>query len=107
MEAPLIVPPPTLATEHTDGIAASDATMGQLLKMNPAIGAMHPFGAMLAEECIPLMMLDLRCLGMETQGYVPSYGKWLQSCDMRPAYAWHKKSYLVAPVRRSRRWRGV
>lgn len=95
-EARAVVPPPTLATEHTDPrIAASDATMGQLLKMNPAIGAMHPFGAMLAEECIPLMMLDLRCLGMETQGYVPSYGKWLQSCDMRPAYAWHKKSLQV------------
>ncbi|MEM9175957.1 MAG: sulfotransferase [Myxococcota bacterium] len=92
-EARSPVPPPTLATEHTDPrIAAADETMGQLLKLNPAIGAMHPFGAMLAEECIPLMMLDLRCLGMETQGFVPSYGRWLQTCDMRPAYAWHRKA---------------
>jgi len=92
-ETRALVPPPTLANEHTDPrIAESDKTMKQLLDLNPAIGAMHPFGAMLAEECIPLMMLDLRCLGMETQGYVPSYGRWLQQCDMRPAYAWHKKA---------------
>jgi len=91
-EARALVPPPTLATEHTDPrIAESDETMDGLRRLNPAIEAMHPFGAMLAEECIPLMMLDLRCLGMETQGYVPSYGRWLQECDMRPAYEWHRK----------------
>ena len=91
-EARALVPPPTLATEHTDPrIAESDKTMDGLRRLNPAIEAMHPFGAMLAEECIPLMMLDLRCLGMETQGYVPSYGRWLQECDMRPAYEWHRK----------------
>ena len=103
-EARAVVPPPTLATEHTDPrIAESDATMGRLLELSPAIGAMHPFGAMLAEECIPLMMLDLRCLGMETQALVPSYGAWLQGCDMSPAYVQHKKGLQalqpIAPIR--------
>ena len=92
-EARAVVPPPTLATRFDDPrIAEAEKTMEGLRKLNPAVEAMHPFGAMLAEECIPLMMLDLRCLGLETQARVPSYGAWLQSCDMRPAYVQHKKA---------------
>jgi hypothetical protein len=91
-EARAVVPPSTLATRFEDPrIAEANAQTDGLKKLNPAIRAMHPFGAMLAEECIPLMMLDLRCLGMETQALVPSYGAWLQGCDMRPAYVQHKR----------------
>ncbi len=92
-EARTIVPPATLATKHDDPrIAESNAQMEALHKLNPALRAMHPMGAMLAEECIPFMMLDLRCLGMETQALVPSYGSWLQGCDMTPAYVQHKRA---------------
>jgi hypothetical protein len=35
-------------------------------------------------------MYDVRTLGVETQAYVPSYGRWLQECDMSPAYAQHQ-----------------
>ncbi len=91
-EGRAVVPPPTLATAREDvRIAQFTEQTRQLHKLNPAFQAMHPMGAMLAEECSPLMMLDIRCLGMETQGFVPSYGKWLQNCDMAPAYAQHKK----------------
>ena len=92
-EARAVVPPPTLATQYTDPrIAEADRTMAQLTKLNPAVAAMHPFGSMLAEECIPFFMMDLRCLGMETQALVPSYGQWLQECDMTPSYVQHKKA---------------
>lgn len=88
-----IVPPPTLGTMYEDPrIAESAAQLEGLHRLNPAIRAMHPMGPWLAEECIPLMMLDLRCLGVETQALVPSYGAWLQSCDMRPAYVQHRKA---------------
>jgi hypothetical protein len=40
-------------------------------------------------------MYDLRTLGVETQAYVPSYGEWLQDCDMSPAYAQHKLALQV------------
>jgi hypothetical protein len=91
-EGRAVVPPPTLATANEDPrIAKFAEETRQLHKLNPAFQVMHPMGAMLAEECIPLMMLDLRCLGMETQGLVPSYGQWLQDCDMTPAYLQHKK----------------
>lgn len=98
-EGGAIVPPSTLATMHDDPrIAASNARMHGLHKLNPAFRAMHPMGAMLAEECIPFMMLDLRCLGVETQAHVPSYGAWLQACDMTPAYVQHKKALQALQV---------
>jgi hypothetical protein len=43
-------------------------------------------------------MLDLRCLGMETQARVPSYGDWLQQCDMHPAYVQHKKALQALQI---------
>ena len=92
-EGRTVVPPPTLPKANEDPrIAIFAEQTRRLHKLNPAFQAMHPMGAMLAEECIPLMMLDLRCLGMETQGLVPSYGQWLQDCDMTPAYIQHKKA---------------
>ena len=94
-----IVPPSTLGTKYTDPrIAEKNKQMDGLHKLNPAMRAMHPMGAMLAEECIPFMMLDLRCLGMETQALVPDYGHWLQGCDMTPAYVQHKKALQALQV---------
>ncbi len=90
-EAARLIPPPALATAAEDPRIAQNAKeLAQLLKLNPAIGAMHPFGATIAQECVALFMLDIRTLGVETQAYVPSYGRWLQGCDMTPAYAQHK-----------------
>ncbi|MBL7487215.1 sulfotransferase [Frankia sp. AgB1.9] len=90
-EAAHPIPPPTLETAAEDPrIAQSARELGQLLRLNPALGAMHPFGATVAEECIALFMYDLRTLGIETQAHVPSYGRWLETTDMTPAYAQHK-----------------
>lgn len=90
-EAARLIPPPSLATAAEDPRIAQNAReLAQLLKLNPAIGAMHPFGATLAQECVALFMYDVRTLGVETQAHVPSYGRWLQTCDMTPAYAQHE-----------------
>jgi hypothetical protein len=90
-EAARLIPPPTLATAGEDPrIAEYAKELRQLLDLNPAIGAMHPFGATIAQECVALFMYDVRTLGVETQAYVPSYGQWLQTCDMTPAYAQHR-----------------
>lgn len=90
-EASKPIPPPTLANAGEDPRIASCAKeLNGLLKLNPAIGAMHPFGATIAQECVALFMYDIRTLGVETQAFVPSYGRWLQGCDMTPAYAQHR-----------------
>jgi hypothetical protein len=85
------IPPPTLASAGEDArIATTAREIAGLLKLNPALGVMHPFGATIAQECVALFMYDVRTLGVETQAYVPSYGRWLQQCDMAPAYAQHQ-----------------
>jgi len=52
-------------------------------------------GATLAQECVAFFMYDLRTLGLETQAFVPGYGRWLRDCDMRPAYAQHRLALQV------------
>ncbi|MBK7948741.1 MAG: sulfotransferase [Deltaproteobacteria bacterium] len=92
-EARTPVPPATLAGASLDPrIAEAEKQFEQLHRLNPPFKAMHPTGAMLAEECVPFLMLDLRTLGLETQARVPSYGRWLQDCDMRSAYQQHKRA---------------
>jgi hypothetical protein len=90
-EAARPVPPPTLAGAAEDPrIAESAAEIAQLLELNPALAAMHPFGATVAQECVALLLFDVRTLGVETQAFVPSYGRWLERCDMTPAYEQHR-----------------
>jgi hypothetical protein len=90
-EAASPAPPATLADAYTDPrIAENEKQNRQLLALNPALAAMHDFGAMLAQECVGFFMYDVRTLGVETQALVPSYGRWLETCDMTPAYAWHR-----------------
>ncbi len=90
-EAARPVPPPDLAGAADDPRIAQNAReLDGLLKLNPALRAMHPWGATLAQECVALFMLDVRTLGVESQAYVPSFGRWLQTCDMTPAYQQHR-----------------
>jgi hypothetical protein len=90
-EAAHLIPPPTLATSAEDPrITKTAKELGAMKKLNPAIAAMHPFGATIAQECVAFFMYDMRTLGMETQALVPSYGSWLQECDMGPAYEQHR-----------------
>ncbi|MBY0399834.1 sulfotransferase [Myxococcota bacterium] len=92
-EARTPVPPATLASASLDPrIAEAEKQFEQLHRLNPPFKAMHPTGAMLAEECVPFLMLDLRSLGLETQALVPAYGRWLQDCDMHTAYQQHKRA---------------
>lgn len=90
-EGAAVVPPPTLATWGEDPrIAEAVRRDEQLAKLMPPAPAMHPLGATLPTECVTLHMLDFRSLGFETQMLAPSYGAWLEQCDMRSAYAIHE-----------------
>ena len=84
-EAAHPIPPTTQAEAATDPrIAKTAKELEQLMKLNPPLRAMHPFGATLAEECVTLFMYDLRTLALETQAHVPSYARWLEQADMAP-----------------------
>ncbi len=99
-EASQPVPPPDLATHAEDPrIAESAKAFEQLQRLNPPIRAMHPFGATLATECVALMIFDLCALSIETQAYLPSYGRWLEKADMTGAYEMHRLALQVLQSR--------
>jgi hypothetical protein len=105
-EAAHPVPPPTLEEAAEDPrIARTAKDLAGLLKLNPPLKAMHPFGATLAEECVSLFMYDVRSLALETQAHVPSYARWLEQTDMTPAYNHHRVALQTLQSRQpTERW---
>jgi hypothetical protein len=89
-EAAHLVPPAGLEEAGGDPrIARTAKELDGLLRLNPPLRVMHPFGATLAQECVSLFMYDVRTLALETQAHVPTYARWLERADMGPAYAQH------------------
>ena len=105
-EAAHPIPPVTLEEAAEDPrIARTAKDLEGLMKLNPPLRAMHPFGATLAEECVALFMYDVRALALETQAHVPSYAHWLEEADMTPAYAQHRLALQTLQSRQpTERW---
>jgi hypothetical protein len=92
-EAAHLIPPATIEDAASDPrIARATKELDGLLKLNPPLRVMHPFGATLAQECVSLFMYDVRTLALETQAHVPGYARWLEQADMTPAYAQHRSA---------------
>ena len=100
------IPPPTLEGADEDPrIAKAAKNLEGLMKLNPPLKAMHPFGATMPEECVALFMYDIRSLALETQAHVPTYARWLERCDMAPAYAQHRLALQTLQSRQpTERW---
>jgi Sulfotransferase family len=105
-EASHLIPPASLADADEDPrIAQTAKELDGLMKLNPPLKAMHPFGATLAEECVSLFMYDVRTLALETQAHVPTYARWLECADMTPAYAQHRLALQTLQSRQpTERW---
>ncbi|MGA3147229.1 MAG: sulfotransferase [Acidimicrobiales bacterium] len=105
-EAAHPIPPPTLGEGDEDPrIAQTAKELDGLMKLNPPLKAMHPFGATLAQECVTLFMFDIRTLALETQAHVPSYARWLEGAEMAPAYAQHRLALQTLQSRQpTERW---
>ena len=105
-EAAHPVPPTSLEEAAEDPRVARHAKdLDGLMKLNPPLKAMHPFGATVAEECVALFMYDLRALALETQAHVPTYARWLEQADMTPAYAQHRLALQILQSRQpTERW---
>jgi hypothetical protein len=88
--AHLIPPAPLESADEDPRIRQTAKELSGMTKLNPALGAIYPFGATLAQECVTLFMYDLRTLSMEITAHVPTYAHWLEKADMAPAYAQHK-----------------
>jgi hypothetical protein len=85
-------PPPETATEHSDPrIAAAQVNIDLTNEMFPGFEGMLPTSATGPQECILLMALDFRSQVFEGMTSIPAYSTWLLSCDMEPAYRYHKR----------------
>jgi hypothetical protein len=91
-EASTPCPPPETATERTDPrIAEAQAGVDFTNEMFPGFAEMLPSAADGPQECLVLMALDFRSLMFDGMANVPSYTEWLLSCDMEPAYRYHRR----------------
>jgi len=85
-------PPPEPATYASDPrIVRSERRFAQLRGLAPGVQAIHPVGALLPQECIVITACEFASLRFEMCFDVASYQEWLVDCDMRPAYAFHRR----------------
>ena len=91
-EAGAPCPPPETATEYTDPrIAQTQAGIDMTNEMFPGFFGMLPTSATGPQECILLMALDFRSQLFEGMARIPTYSSWLLTCDMEPAYRYHRR----------------
>lgn len=91
-EASAPCPPPESATEGTDPrIAASAAAIEITNQMFPDFVGMLPSSPTGPQECLVIMALDFRSQVFEGMALLPTYTEWILSCDMVPAYRYHKR----------------
>lgn len=86
-------PPPERASYDSDPRIAAcqehlDITSGALI---PEFKAIHPMGALLAQECLMLQAFDFMSIIFTNQFHIPSYQRWVEEVDLRPCYATHRR----------------
>jgi hypothetical protein len=99
-------PPPETATEHTDPrIAEAQAGLDVQTETFPEFAGMLPTSATGPQECLLLLGMAFRSQVFEGMARIPSYSEWLQSCDMEPAYQYHRRVLKLLQWRcPPRRW---
>lgn len=85
-------PPPERGTYASDPrIAKVDKHLGGVDRLMPGFKTMHPMGAELPQECVAMTAHDFASVIFSTTHDVPSYQAWLDTADLRPVYAGHRR----------------
>jgi hypothetical protein len=85
-------PPPEQERGSTDPrIARAEAHFARIDRLLPEFKKMHPMGAHLPQECVALLAHDFATVMHHTTHRVPSYQRWLEALDRRPAYRSHRR----------------
>lgn len=91
-EATAPTPPPEPATYRTDPrIAAAAARAAVFDQIAPKFRAMLPTAPDGPTECLSLLALDFRSATFNSIGDNRGYERWLEQCDMVPAYNYHRR----------------
>jgi hypothetical protein len=85
-------------------IDAGEAAHGLLHLLNPAMQAVHPSGARLAEECVLAMGTDFRNWGFTSTLRCPSYAEWLAGQDLAGSYRRYADILRLLQDESGRRW---
>ena len=85
-------PPPRRESFETDPrIAECDAQFPGVDRLIPGFKAMHPMGAHLGQECVVLTQHSFASPIFHNEYRVPSYEDWVDACDWRPVYEFHRR----------------
>ncbi len=86
------VPPPEAETYHSDPrIKDAEKLFGNLDRLIPTLPAIHEFGALLPQECVPINAHELLTVQFHITFHVPSYQAWLNQQSMVRSYEFHKR----------------
>jgi hypothetical protein len=85
------VPPPD--PQHLDDdprIELADRELRAPAMVVEGLDAIHVYGGRMPKECLSAMSFEFRSEEFTARYHVPSYARWLFSCDMTAAYEMHK-----------------
>jgi hypothetical protein len=83
------------------------ATVARLAAMKaaaPTLFAQHAMEADAVDECRLLLMQSFASSTFSSNATLPGYERWLWTCDMAPAYAWHRELLALIDGGQGRRW---
>lgn len=101
----VMYPSPPDTTDVKQRIARAKKNLAWLDRLAPGFKAIHLAGAELPQECVAIMSHAFMSDEFDTLFNVPSYRTWLESNDMRPAYACHRQFLQHLQFRLpARRW---
>ncbi len=95
------VPPPR-PPEEDGRVELAETELRMLAMVAPAMDTIHEYGSRNPKECVSAMSFEFRSEEFTARYRVPSYQRWLQSCDMRPAYERHRQILQVLQRRTGR-----
>ncbi len=104
-EATLPFPPPKTATYDSDPrIQEMQKMFDQLSMLAPGLMAIHEFGALLPQECIPLISYEFVGVEFHSTYYVPGFLKFVDKQSWLPGYQYHKRmlQYLQSEHKKER-----
>jgi hypothetical protein len=69
------------------------------------LDSIHEYRGRMLKECVSSMSFEFRSEEFTARYHVPTYAGWLGTCDMTPAYEWHRLVLQVLQRRfRTERW---
>ncbi|HVU72729.1 MAG TPA: sulfotransferase [Mycobacteriales bacterium] len=84
-------PPPSTGINAAERIAQTEMNLAAQDAITPRLQYLLPSSATGPMECLELMGLEFKTQIYNPMASIPSYARWLDDADMRPAYEYEKR----------------